>query len=775
MYKSICLLLFFCLPFSIPAFSQAQHILSGTVLEQGTQEPLLGASVYVPTLQKGTVTDGSGSFKITLPANDSITVVISFVGFSSQRKTFFLAGNQNITITLAPEVLEDVVVTGNPLQEKLASTQMSMERISAMEVKQLPALFGETDIIKTLQLKPGVQSGGEGTSGLYVRGGGPDQNLVLLDQALIYNPSHLFGFFSVFNTDAIEGIDLYKGDFPAQYGGRLSSVLDGSSRSGNKDRFSATGGIGLISSRLTLEGPIQAGKSSFILSGRRTYFDVFTRQINSYREPRRTNYRPIPDYYFYDMNGKLSFDLSEKDELLISGYYGRDVFGFRRNRFNVDFSWGNGAGSVQWRRKLGARSATTLTYNYSDYDYSISNELGDLSVTLGSKIQDHTLSYSFDFLPNLRHAIKTGVLYTYHTFGVGNLQAASRDGEFSINAGSILNGNQYGVYLSDNFTLSPAIQLDGGIRLSGFTYLNHNYFNIEPRLAARYMLSQNTSFKASYARMSQYVHLVASSGATLPTDVWFPTTDRVRPQLSDQVAAGMSTLLFGKNFLLTNEVYYKWLHNQIDFRDGANLIVNDNLEDEFVFGRGWSYGNEIYLEKRQGRTTGWIGYTLAWTWRQFAEINEGRKFFPRYDRRHDISVVVMHQLNKRLTLTGTWVFGSGNVITLPTERFFVQGPPNAMANAPSYNVAPVFTDRSNYRMVPYHRMDLGVVWKLNTRWGDSDITFSVYNAYNRLNPFFVYFDTVRENPDGTGNITDFVARQVSLFPVIPSVTYNFKF
>jgi hypothetical protein len=775
MYKLICLLLLFCLSLTLPGYTQTRYILSGSVVDQSTREPLPGASVYVPALQQGTVTEESGTFQISLPAQDSIAVVFSFVGFASQARTVYLSANQTLDVQLISAVLKDVIVTGNPLQEKLATTQMSMERVSALEVKQLPALFGETDIIKTLQLKPGVQSGGEGTSGLYVRGGGPDQNLVLLDQTLIYNPSHLFGFFSVFNTDAIEGLDLYKGDFPAQYGGRLSSVLDVSSRAGNKDKFSVTGGIGLISSRLTVEGPIQPGKSSFIFSGRRTYFDVFTRQVNNYREPRRPGYRPIPDYYFYDMNGKISFQLSEKDELLISGYYGRDVFGFKRDRFSVDFGWGNGAGAVQWRRRLSSYASSTLSYNYSDYDYSINNELGDLSVTLGSKIQDHTLKYNFDFLPNLRHAIKAGVMYTYHTFGVGNLEAASRDGEFAVNSGSVFYGNQYGAYISDNFTLSPSIQLDGGVRLSGFNFREHNYLNLEPRFAARYLLTENTSFKASYARMSQYVHLVASSGATLPTDVWFPTTDRVRPQLSDQLAAGVSTMLFGKNFLLTNEVYYKWLHNQIDFRDGANLIVNDNLQDEFVFGRGWSYGNEIYLEKRQGRTTGWIGYSLAWTWRQFDDINGGRKFFPRYDRRHDISVVLMHQINKRLSLTGTWVYGSGNAITLPTERFFIQGAPGTGSTTPTLNVAPIFTDRSNYRMAPYHRMDLGVVWRFNPRWGESDLTFSVYNAYNRLNPFFVYFDTVRENSDGTGNITDFVARQVSLFPVIPSVTYNFKF
>jgi hypothetical protein len=754
-------------------FAQSEFTIDGYITDSHTKEPLVGASVYIPSLQRGSVANKDGFYSIKA-TQDSVTIVFSYAGYASQKKSVYLNKNIPLNVELETEQLQEVLVTGQLLQEKLETTQMSVETMTAKEAKLLPALFGEVDIIKTLQLKPGIQSGGEGSSGLYVRGGGPDQNLMLLDEALVYNASHLFGFFSVFNSDAVDNIQLYKAGFPAEFGGRLSSVVDVRSREGNRSKFAGTGGIGLISSRLTLEGPLQKDKSSFIISGRRTYFDLFTRMINQANEG-KMDYNPIPDYYFYDTNGKLSFNLGKKDKLLISGYYGRDVFHFKRNRFDINFNWGNAAATAQWQHCFTNNLSAELTYTFSDYNYDIRNSFDVFDFQLGSSVRDHGIKYDFSYYSTSSHFIRFGAAYNYHQFTIGRADAGSADGNFNFKAGNTLYGSEFGAYISDDFKLSNRWQLNGGLRLSGFIFRDKIYKNLEPRASARYMLSESTSLKASYARMNQYIHLVSSSGASLPTDIWYPTTLNAKPERSDQLAAGLSTFLFGKKLLLTNEVYYKKLDNQIDFRDGANLIVNDRLEDEFVYGKGWSYGNEIYLEKKNGKTTGWIGYTLAWTWRQFNDINFGKKFFPRYDRRHDVSVVIMHELSKKLSLTGTWVYGSGNAVSLPTGRFYLQDLPGTTQTPPGFNVGTEYSQRNTFRLAPYHRLDLGLVWRIKSGWGDSDLTFSVYNAYNRLNPYFVYFETVTENADGTGNITKFQARQVSLFPVIPSVTYNFKF
>jgi hypothetical protein len=602
---------------------------------------------------------------------------------------------------------------------------------------------------------------------LYVRGGGPDQNLVLLDEATIYNAAHLFGFFSIFNSDAVKGVDLYKGDFPAQYGGRLSSVVDVKLKDGNDQKFAGTGGIGVIASRLTLEAPLAKDKSSFILSGRRTYFDLFTRQLNRANRDKE-DYNEIPDYYFYDLNAKVNYDLGEKDRLFVSGYLGRDKFGFQGDNFNFNFNWGNNAATVRWNHIFSPKVFSNTSLIYSDYKYSIENKFDVFSFTLGSNIRDIGAKTDLYYTPNANHTIRFGGQYTYHTFDIGRLQADSEDGSVSFNSGQRLYGSEMGAYVASDLSAGARWRFNSGLRISAFENRGKWFGGLEPRLAARYKVSQNTSLKASAARMYQYVHLVANSGASLPTDVWYPSGRGIRPQRSDQLAGGVSTLLFKGKLLISNEVYYKWMKNQLDFRDGAQLFVNPRLEEEFVFGKGWGYGNEIYLEKREGRTTGWIGYTLSWTYRKFGDINNGRPFFPRYDRRHDISAVIIHEFSRRLSFTTTWVYGTGNAISLPVGRFLVQD-----INGSNFTVVPEYLERNSFRMAPYHRLDLGLVWKFFPRWGESDLTFSAYNVYNRRNPFFIYFEEVRDQQ--TDIISGFKAKQVSLFPVIPSVTYNFKF
>ncbi len=781
-FAARCFFLLWLLGGSAPDGAWAQtggrYTLSGTV--RGARgETLPGVSVAVPALNTGTAADSAGHFSLTLPAG-RYQVVVAFIGYQPLTRDVNLTRNQRLALTLEEggNELGEVVVQGAAtLQEKLKTTQMGVERVTAREAKLLPALFGEVDILKTLQLKPGVQSGGEGSSGLFVRGGSADQNLVLLDNAVVYNPNHLFGLFSVFNSDAVQSVDLYKAGFPAQFGGRLSSVVDVKLREGDRQQYKATGGVGLISSRLTYEGPINKGKGSFIVSGRRTYFDVFTRAINK-ANVGKEDYSPIPDYYFYDFNAKANYTLGAKDQVFLTGYLGRDVFGFSSaGSFNFNFSWGNTIGALRWNHTFSDKLFVNTSVSVSDYKYNLTNKFDQFSFGLGSRITDYGGRTDFEYTPNDRHAIKFGAQLTQHKFGVGQLDANSGDGRVNFGSDVSYYGLDGALYASDNFKASDKLQLEGGLRLTGFRSGRDQYGGLEPRASARYSLSDKTSLKASYALMYQYVHLVTNSGATLPTDIWYPSRLSVRPQRSQQVSTGVSFLLGQGKYLLTNEVYYKWAHNQIDFRDGAQLFVNPELDAEFIFGKGWSYGNELYLEKKTGKTTGWIGYTLAWSWRNFQPqrgtngVNNGQDFHPSYDRRHNATLVVLHQLSPRISLTGSFIYTSGNLTTLPLGRFGVQDIPGSSTSLDPRPV-PVYPDRNSFRLIPYHRLDLGMVYKIGTR-RNQDLTLSIYNAYNRRNAYFVFFETVRDK--ASDRITGFRAQQVSLFPVIPSVTYNFQF
>ncbi|QCR21261.1 TonB-dependent receptor [Pontibacter sp. SGAir0037] len=765
-----CLLLYLLLVLSIgSAFAQKTATLSGFVRDAASHEALVGATVAVPDLKAAAVTDARGFYRLNLPS-DSITLIASYVGYQPSLTTIALSATEtklDILLKNRDNELHEVVVEGTSLRQKLNNTQMSVEQLTTREAKLLPALFGEVDLIKTLQLKPGIQSGGEGTAGLYVRGGGPDQNLVLLDDAVVYNASHLFGFFSVFNPDAVRSVELYKGGFPAQFGGRLSSVLDVKLNDGNNEKIGVAGGLGLISSRLTIDGPLIKDKSSFIISGRRTYIDIFTRQLNKIKEGDK-GYSPIPDYYFYDLNAKFNYKLGEKDELFLSGYYGNDIFTFNDDDFRFGFNWGNTTAALRWNHKFNSRFFANTTLSSTGYQYTLRNEIDIFSIDLTSKVHDLSLKTDFDYILNNKHTLKFGAQVTRHAFTIGRFNFDAEDNSLNLGAGNDYQAVELGAYISDDFIVNERLSLNYGLRLSAFRSDGKTFTGLEPRASAKYNVSESVALKASYANMNQYVHLVANSGASLPTDIWYPSTDYVRPQRSQQVALGISKLFGGGKYMLTNELYYKWMKRQIDFRDGANLFVNDSLESEFLFGTGESYGNEIYFEKTKGRTTGWIGYTLSWTYRTFPGINEGRTFPTRYDRRHDVSAVLIQQLSKRISVTGAWVYGSGNAFSLPVARVILQDIPGKEPT-----VVPIYTERNGFRLAPYHRLDLGLVLKLNSKRGESDLTFNAYNAYNRRNPYFVYFEQIR---DITGSETlAFKAKQVSLFPIIPSLTYNFKF
>ncbi len=555
-------------------------------------------------------------------------------------------------------------------------------------------------------------------------------------------------------------------------------MIDVRLKDGNRKKFSGTGGLGLVASRLTLEGPIVEDKGSFIVSGRRTYVDVITRQVNRANEGNE-NYNPIPDYYFYDLNMKANYDLGENDRIFLSGYLGRDFFTFGNGDFNVNFDWGNTTTTARWNHVFNPQLFMNTTVTYSDYDYTLSNKFGDFAFELGSGIEDQAAKVDFSYTPNNDHFIQFGVSSTYHKFDIGRANADSESGVIEFSSGQKHYAWEFGAYVADEWEVNEKLKLDFGLRASGFYNDEKFYYGLEPRFASKYSVSENVSVKASYARMYQYIHLVSNSGASLPTDIWYPSDQVVAPQFSDQVAAGVSIAL-GENYLLSNEVYYKWLGNQVDFKDNANLFLNDKLNEEFVFGKGWAYGNEIYIEKKNGKFTGWVGYTLSWSWRQFEDILDGEAFPYRNDRRHDASVVTMYEINSRFTVTASWVYSTGNASTVPEGYFIVQKP-----QGEGITIVPTYVPRNSYRVPAYHRMDIGFVWNFKHKWGKSDLTFSAYNAYNRKNPYFIYVDDNRQDiidandgqPLGADDFSEleFTPTQVSLFPIIPSVTWNFSF
>lgn len=773
-------------------FLKSQTTVSGSLTDQMSGETLIGASVELPSLKRGTTSNEYGFYVLTVPSGaDSVVLKFSYLGFETvffKIKPTGAAVKLNVALSPSGAKLAEVVIRADEFEQKLTTTEMSTTTLEVRDIKLIPVVFGESDILKALQLKPGFTPGTEGTTGLFVRGGAGDQNLIVLDEAIVYNPNHLFGFFSTFNSDAIKDLKVWKGGFPAQYGGRLSSVIDVRMKEGNNQSLNAEGGIGLIASRLTVEGPIQKDKSSFIVSGRRTYVDIFTRQVNKANED-NANFNQIPDYHFYDLNTKVNFKLTEKDHLFVSGYFGRDVFEFNSDQFNFDFDWGNATGTARLNHIYNARLFSNTTFTFSDYQYKIQNKITGFSFKTDSKIRDINLKHDFYFAPNERHTMRFGAAATYHDFIVARLKAGSDDGKISFNAGQNFDGVELAAYFSDEWKTTDRLSLNYGLRVSGFSNKIGKkdpnspaepafYGGIEPRLAANFAATDRLSWKASYARMQQYVHLISSSGISLPTDVWYPSSKRVKPEASDQIAVGGAFLL-KKGLFFTAEAYYKWLHRQVELVDGANIFANDNLENEFAFGRGYATGLELELEKKSGKLTGWIGYQLAVTKRGGfpAELINDGKFFPtNYDTRHIVNVVSIYNLRRRLSLSATFTYQSGYAKWLPAGRYTFQGTSGETFTA----IVPLYGERNSFRMPYYLRADVGVVWKFFPKWGTSDLTFSIYNATNRRNPFFLFLDATYATIDaGNGQTAEvpngIQAKQVSLFPVLPTVTWNFAF
>jgi len=773
----------------LPGQGWAQNTVSGYVKDAETGETLIGATVLAPTYETGAYTNQYGFFSLTVPG-DTATVVINYLGYLPIRQfvDFKVAGaGSNLTFKLQPEgsTADEVLIESEDLTAKVNQVQMSSTKLDIKTMQNIPAIFGEVDIIKVLQFLPGIQSGTEGTAGFFVRGGSADQNLILLDDAVIYNASHLGGLFSVFNPDAVKSMEVFKGNFPARYGGRLSSVLDITMKEGNNQNYNVSGGLGLISSRLTVEGPIQKDKSSFLLSGRRTYLDLFTGIINEANK-NTPDYQPLPGYYFWDVNLKGNVDLGPRDRLFVSGYYGKDVFNFTDQTLSFNLNWGNLMGAVRWNHLFTDKLFMNTSLVFTDYRYDINNKFAEFTASLFSKIQDWALKSSLDFFPSPKHQIKFGAEYTYHTFTPSGFSAtSSADDDFKLGFTQSLYGSEASIYANHDWDATPRLKLNYGLRLSGFVGKGGaTYGGLEPRVAARFKLNTNLALKASYARMYQYIHLVSSSTVTLPTDVWYPSTQRVRPQYSDQLVLGLSQVWPKQGLSLTVEGYYKWLSNQLEYRENAQIFANVNLDEEFVFGRGTSYGAEVLFEKTKGKFTGWVSYTLSWTDRTFADINGGQTFPFRYDRRHNASIVLNYSPTDRWTFTVAWTYRTGEAITLPSSRFLMNDLAGIRSTGLSFDpnggvlfnpglIVPVYQERNSFRMPDYHRLDLSVTYNFKPKKHfEHSLNFSVYNAYNRANPFFLYFDTVTNDQDIP---TGFEAKVVALFPALPSFTWNFKF
>ena len=788
------------------AYAQT-YTLSGYVRDAQSGEPLIQATVLNRATGTGVATNRYGYYSLTLSATDSLQLRVSYVGYAPALLTLTLRQDTVINAELTSNNLLDEVVVQAPEDAVHERTQMSVVSVRPEQVQTLPALLGEADILKTLQLMPGVQSGNEGTAGLYVRGGSPDQNLILLDGVPVYNVSHLFGFFSVFNPSSISYIELIKGGFPARYGGRLSSVLDIRMKEGNMKQFAGEASIGIISGSASIEGPIVKDKASFIISGRRTYLDLVAKPL--LKEFVSDDEQGDVGYYFYDLNAKVNARLGQKHHVYLSAYTGNDdaQISDQRDRFadrvqtisndNFDLAWSNLTTAFRWNYVISPRwfSNTTLTYSRYDYNNDVTyettrrgilesgdpeQEREDTTYNFSrqryrSSIKDWAGRIDVNFLPNPQHNIQAGISLIQHTFNPGAVNYVFDTlGTDDIVAGdtvlgsAIIDALEGFVYLEDQWQPFPRFSINLGVHASAFQVENETYTSVQPRVSVRYLLGETLALKASYARMTQYIHLLTNAGLGLPTDLWVPATERVRPQQAQQAAIGLAKTL-PSGLQISLEGYYKTMDNLLEYRDGADFLdVEEDWQDKVVVGEGRSYGAELLVEQRTGRLTGWLGYTLSWTDRQFEEVNLGERFPFRYDRRHDISLTGSYQWTKKLTVSATWVFGTGQAVTLPVSSYDpIEIADFYFRDVVSEGDIEEIRGRNGFRMQPYHRLDINIQHRKEKKWGERIWTVGVYNAYNRRNPFFIDRDTFE---DGTKQFV-----QYTLFPILPAISYRLRF
>lgn len=757
--------------------SEMRYKVSGSITDKSNGELLIGATVYVKEISNGTTSNVYGFYSLALTPG-SYNIRYSFVGYESVERQLEVKSDLTLNIELEPAglQLQAVEIKADRAAEQLRKPEMSNIRMDVKTIRRIPALMGEVDVIKALQLLPGVQSASEGTSGFSVRGGGLDQNLILLDEATVYNASHFMGFFSVFNNDAVKDVQIYKGDIPAAYGGRLSSLLDVRMKDGNSKKFSGTGGIGTISSRLTLEGPLMSENTTFIASGRRTYADLFL-PLSSDKQVRDNT------LYFYDFNAKISHRINDNNRVFVSGYFGRDVF--ENNFAAMDF--GNQTLTARWNHLFSKNIFNNLTLIYSAYDYSIGTPEGNPnSFIWKSKMKDMTLKSDFTWFLNPDNTLKYGFSTIYHEFDPGTAKGVGGESAFNELAMPLAYSLESGLYASNEQKIGSRLALRYGLRMSVFQNIgpatvysydaNHllsdsvkygsgdfykTYVRLEPRLGATWSLTENSSVKASYSRTAQYIQLAQNSTAGTPLDIWFPVSPNLKPQTSDMVALGYFRNFNKGAVEFSVEGYYKWMQNTIDFRDNAQLLFNRYLEGELRIGKSWAYGVEVLLRKNEGRFTGWLGYTWSVARREVETINNNDPYPAPYDKPHNITAVVNYELSPRITLSANWVFTTGAPVTFPTARAIYGN-----------EVVPVYSNRNAYRMPDYHRLDLSLILRPKYRENrkfDYDINFSVYNAYGRKNAWAINFVQDEQKPLTT------YAEMTYLFGIVPAVTFNFKF
>ncbi len=762
-----CLFLLLLGSFTVSA---QKFTLSGSIKDKKSGEVLIGATIVVadsPAL--GAVSNEYGFYSLTLHKGD-YKLIVRYLGYVDRIETLELSKNVRLDMVLAPaeSELKEVVVSSKVNNVK--SAQMGMTKLNIQDIKALPVLFGERDVMKIVQLLPGVKSVGDGGSGFYVRGGAADQNLILLDEAVVYNPSHLLGFFSTFNSDALKDITLYKGTAPARYGGRLSSVMDVKMNDGNDKEYHVSGGIGLISSKLNVEGPLKKEKGSFLVSARRTYADVFLKlspdtTINTSK------------LYFYDFNAKLNYNLSKKDRLFLSGYFGKDKLGLS-TIFGIN--WGNATGTLRWNHIISDKLFSNTSLIISDYSYNVNVNSGGIKADIHSEIRDWTLKEEIDLFSNPKNAWKFGLSSIYHTITPGNITGTNIISSTQPDKHTWENA----LYISNSWKAATRLNIDYGFRVSSFSVLGgtdfydlnakgnivdtlrygktevvKNYVIPEPRLSASYILNDVSSLKGGYARNSQYLHLISNSTASNPTDKWVGSNNVIKPEVADQVTVGYFRNIKKSKYELIVESYYKYTQNQIDYRDGADVFTNDAIEPKLLFGQGRAYGLELQLSKTAGKFTGWVSYTLSRTEIQINGINTNKWYPAKQDRTHDISIVGIYQVSKKWTLSGTFVYYTGSAVSFPSGKYNV-------ANQTVF----LYTERNGYRMPAYHRLDIGATKQLAHRKRfSSELSLSLYNAYGHENAYFVTFQDDPNNKQRTQVL------QTSLFRFVPSISYNFKF
>jgi len=772
MYK-VRIYLFLVFIFLLQYSSAQQHYtVSGYITDSKTGEDIIGANVTLKELPgKGSTTNSYGFYSITLPSGH-YHLVTQYVGYAQQISPLDLTKSQKVDFQLAEQSRElgEVVVSSQRKNENITKLVMGAQKLDTKDLTNIPVLFGEKDVLKTIQLLPGIKSAGEGSSGFNVRGGATDQNLILLDEATVYNASHLMGFFSVFNSDAIKDISVYKGNEPAEYGGRLSSVLDVKMNDGNDKKFGVSGGIGLISSRLTVEGPIVKDRGSFVISARRTYADLFLKLS------RDTTINKA-SLYFYDFNAKANYKIDNNNRIFLSGYFGKDVLGLS-NTFGIN--WGNATGTLRLNHLFSDKLFSNTSLIFSNYNYKIDINSG-IEMNIISQIQDYSFKQDFQLYNGTNSTLKFGVNSIVHNIIPGIITASS-----SVDLKSLTNKHAWenALYISHQYNFSKRLSAEYGARLSSFSLLGpgqfytydaagnatdtasyskgkyiKTYFYVEPRLTFNYNLNAQSSLKWAYSRNVQNLHLLSNSTSGNPTDLWIPSSNNVKPEISDQVSLGYYRNFADNQYEFFSEIYYKYLQNQIDYKNGAQLNFNENVESQLLSGIGRAYGLEVFLKKKYGKLNGWISYTLSRTERKFDLINNGNYYPATQDRTHDVSIVGIYNLNKRWTLSATWVYNTGNAVTFPTGKYQVDG-----------QTMFYYSNRNANRMPPYHRLDLGATWIVKkTAKFESSWTFSLYNAYNRENAYMINFRNNETDPTKTEAV------QTTLFKMIPSFSYNFKF